>query len=155
MQSKAICIKAPLALFFAGQGQYQTAPLSFDQQRSHQCKRRQNWFKSVKMAMLMELPTQFLRSIMNYFWDFSEGDKRVADWFLMGDVIPTTYICLFYIAFCIITPKILKVGDKRSNFNTLDCKNVTNLYRISSKKMDLAFTNPEPLLGFYNSRSYL
>jgi len=56
----------------------------------------------------MELPTQFLRSIMNYFWDFSEGDKRVADWFLMGDVIPTTYICLFYIAFCIITPKILK-----------------------------------------------
>ena len=63
------------------------------------------------MALLLNLPTQFLRSIMNYFWDFSQNDKRVAHWFLMEDVIPTTYICLFYFAFCIITPKILKVDS--------------------------------------------
>ena len=71
------------------------------------------------MVMLVELPTQFLRSVMNYFWDFNEGDKRVADWFLMGDVIPTTYICLFYIAFCIITPKILKVSNKKATYTLL------------------------------------
>ena len=61
------------------------------------------------MAKLLTLPTQLLRSAMDYFWDFSQNDKRVAHWFLMEDVIPTTYICLFYVAFCIIAPKVLKV----------------------------------------------
>ena len=71
------------------------------------------------MAMLLDMPDQFLRGIMNYFWDFSEGDKRVAHWFLMGDVMPTTYICLFYIAFCIIAPKILQVNGKKKKSNSV------------------------------------
>ena len=56
----------------------------------------------------MNLPTQLLRSVMDYWWDFSQNDKRVANWFLMEDVIPTTYICLFYIAFCLVAPRVLK-----------------------------------------------
>ena len=63
------------------------------------------------MAMLLNLPTQILRSVMDHFWDFSQNDKRVAHWFLMEDVIPTTYICLLYIGFCIIAPLVLKVTD--------------------------------------------
>ena len=69
-------------------------------------------FNKVKMTMLSNLPTTpFLRSMLEYFWDFTENDKRVAHWFLMEDVLPTTYICLFYMAFCIAAPAVLKVED--------------------------------------------
>ena len=81
------------------------------------------------MAMLLNLPTQFLRSIMNYFWDFSQNDKRVANWFLMEDVIPTTYICLFYIAFCIIAPMVLKVKSKEAKNIKTSMRNVINFIK--------------------------
>ena len=62
--------------------------------------------------MLLNLPLRgFFDDFFDNFWDFSQNDKRVAHWFLMEDVIPTWYICLFYVAFCIIAPKILKVKD--------------------------------------------
>ena len=79
--------------------------------------------------MLLNLPTQFLRSIMNYFWDFSQNDKRVANWFLMEDVIPTTYICLFYIAFCIVAPMVLKVKSKAAKNIKTSMRNVINFIK--------------------------
>ena len=80
------------------------------------------------------------------YWDhlMSLNDKRVADWLLMVDPMPTVYISIIYVIFCLVAPRILQ--GKSFNIDP-----IVRLYNLSMVILNfyIAYELYASTVGYY------
>ena len=74
----------------------------------------------------------------------SLNDKRVADWLLMVDPMPTVYISIIYVIFCLVAPRILQ--GKSFNIDP-----IVRLYNLSMVILNfyIAYELYASTVGYY------